>query len=168
MRNPLDCYEALQAIFYRDIRSPTTRRAIEDCFMAGAEFLAQTSRVELRTPSRKRPRPAKEGESLDTLGQEFTVAGKKYFAFRRGKKISRAVNRALFSPPSQKKWRKLTAALDRGDLESAGMTPQEITKLIYSAAMSFCCAVDLLKRGDQQRPGTFFGYLISHLVATRF
>lgn len=166
--NPLDCYAALQAIFYRDIQSQATRRAIEDCFTAGAKFLAQAFRVELRTPSRRRPRAPKQGESIETLAQEFPVAGKTYFAFRRGKKISRAVNRALYSPPSLKNWRKLTAALDRRDITSAGMTPQEITKLIYTASISFCCAIDLLKRGDQQRPGTFFGYLISHLVASRF
>jgi hypothetical protein len=166
--NPLDRYAALQAIFYRDIRGAATRRAIESCFLAGADFLAKCSRVELRTPSRKRLRPANTDESIETLAEEFPVHGKTYFAFVRGTKISRAVNRALYSEPSVNKWKKLTNALDRNDVADAGMTAPEITKLIYSVAISFCCAIDLLRRGDQQRPGTFFGYLISHLVATRF
>jgi hypothetical protein len=167
-QNPLQSYEKLQAIFYKDIRSPETRQALEECFTFASEFLARVERVELGTPARKKPRRQRQGESLETLAQEHPIRGKQYFAFHRGKRISRAVNKSLYSPPSLKKWRKLVTTLDRGDVASAGMTAKEITKLIYSVAMSFCCAIDLLKRGDQQRPGTFFGYLISHLVASRF
>ncbi len=161
--NPLAAYAKLQSIFYRDVRGAATRRAIEDCFVASAKFLAGTSRTPLRTPTRSRQLASSQRE---TLSHESVSPGKTYFAFAQFGKISRAVNRGLYSKPSVTKWRKLTAALDRGDLSASGMSPEEITKLVYSIAVAFCCAIDLLKQGDQQRPGTFFAYLISHLVAS--
>lgn len=44
-------------------------------------------------------------------------------------------------------------------------TPEKITEIIYSVAISFCCYIDLTKQRDQKTPGTFLEYLISHLFA---
>lgn len=162
--NPLSSYSRLRSIFYQDIRGIVTRRAIEDCFSAASQFLARCTRVPLSTPGTRRCRAA---DSDATLSHEYSPVGKRHFAFCQLGKLSRPVNRALYSRPSVAKWRRFTAALDRQGVASAGMSPQEITRLVYSVAISFCCSIDLLKQGDQQRPGTFFAYLISHLVAAR-
>jgi len=45
-------------------------------------------------------------------------------------------------------------SLEKGDL--TGLSADTITRVIYSAAISFCCYVDIHKDGDQKMPGTFF------------
>src|SRR5205823_6271006 len=91
---------------------------------------------------------------------------KSYFAFEGGGKISRPVNAGLFSEQALKKWPQLMTEIDAG--KRLTLKSNEITKIVYSAAIAFCCAIDLIKRGDQQRPGTFFSYLIGHMVASKF
>lgn len=92
------------------------------------------------------------------------IPGKKYFAFRIGDKLSRAVNANLFAA-DEKQWRGFDSAATKGDL--SGFEPEQLTKVIYSVAISFCCYIDLTKSRDQKTPGTFFEYLISHLFAWR-
>ena len=43
----------------------------------------------------------------------------------------------------------------------------KITKLIYSAAIAFCCYIDLTKDGGQKTSGTFFEYLVGRLFTKR-
>jgi hypothetical protein len=93
------------------------------------------------------------------------VPGKTYFAFESPKgKISRAVNDALYIPDPQS-WMKLVAALRDGDFTSFG--EDDLTRTIYTVAMSFFVLIDLTRTGDQKTPGTFFEYLIGHLFASR-
>lgn len=81
-----------------------------------------------------------------------------------GEKLSRAVNAVQFAPdPSQ--WKAFDAALTKGKLDA--FEPEQLTTIIYSVAISFCCYIDLTKSRDQKTPGTFFEYLISHLFAWR-
>lgn len=47
------------------------------------------------------------------------------------------------------------------------ITTEEISKTIYSIAISFCAAVDLLKEGDQKTPGTYFERLMAYFFAWR-
>jgi len=93
------------------------------------------------------------------------VEGKEYFSFVGSKgKLSRPVNLALFDPGSDR-LEVLFEALRRGSTST--MSPDDITSACYSAAIGFSCLVDLEKDGDQKTPGTFFEYLICHLVARR-
>src|SRR5205814_8921307 len=46
-------------------------------------------------------------------------------------------------------------------------SPDQMSRIIYSVAVSFFCFIDLTKQGDQKTPGTFFEYLIGHLFAWR-
>jgi hypothetical protein len=93
------------------------------------------------------------------------IAGKSYFAFEKPDgKISRAVNESLYEP-SPEAWSTLVEALRGQDF--APLTLGEMTKAVYSLAMSFCVHIDLTRTRDQKTPGTLFEYLIGHLFASR-
>jgi hypothetical protein len=90
------------------------------------------------------------------------VPAKTYFSFAvRGKsgKISRPVNKSLFDLGCRGKLQHLL----QGTFEK--VPPPERERLLYTIAMSYCCATDLLKEGDQKTPATFFECLIGHLLA---
>lgn len=94
------------------------------------------------------------------------VPGKSYFSFAmRGKtkKISRPVNKELFiSSPAQ---------LDLDPLLKGSwlkLPSRNRDRLLYTIAMSYCCATDVLKNGDQKTPATFFECFIGHLIARAF
>lgn len=90
------------------------------------------------------------------------VPEKSYFSFairtKRGK-ISRPVNESLFTLNCNDKLRHLL----QGTLGS--VPSPERGRLLYTIAMAYCCATDLLKEGDQKTPATFFECLIGHLFA---
>ncbi|MBI5242581.1 MAG: hypothetical protein HY922_02715 [Elusimicrobia bacterium] len=93
------------------------------------------------------------------------VPGKAYFSFvthGRGGKMSRAVNRELFDHNCLNKLRHVA------DGTLARMPPVERGRLLYTVAMSYCCAADLLKTRDQKTPATFFECMIGHLIARAF
>jgi hypothetical protein len=101
-------------------------------------------------------------QGLDRVELESKVPGKTYFMFsdsERGKK-SRSVNHALYMDD-----------LDRGTIDRvmqcdvSGMSSEDITKTVYTCAISYCCSADILKSSDQKTPGTYFEFLIGHLVA---
>ncbi len=92
------------------------------------------------------------------------VEGKEYFAFEKGKKFSRAINRNLFVPDLEP-WNELKEAMRKGGL--SGFHPQDITKTLYTMAISFCAAIDLIKDGDQKTPGTFFEFFIAFFFTWR-
>lgn len=139
---PLKSYAALQKSFRADIGGAENRKAIGEVFRGALEFLRSAKREKLRS----------------------LIPAKEYFAFRLGEKLSRAVNEAHFVPNHQR-WKAFDAALTKGDL--GAFTPEELTTIIYSVAISFCCYIDLTKSRDQKTPGTFFEYLVSHLFAWR-
>jgi len=101
------------------------------------------------------------GRCVDLISQ---VAGKRYFAFQNGTKLSRAVNADLYLD-SADGWSPLLTAISRQDFSS--LPAHNINRVIYSAAISFCALIDLTRRADQKTPGTFFEYLIGHLFAAR-
>ena len=77
----------------------------------------------------------------------------------------RAVNRSLYSTDPT-----IVCALFDG-IRSNNITTQtaeEITKACYTAAIAFCCSIDMLKDNDQKTPGTFFEYFMGHLFAVQF
>jgi hypothetical protein len=140
--DPLIAYTALQKTFAADIGGAANRKAIGLVYSACLHFLKKTGR-----------------EPLVSL-----IPGKQYFAFTQRNKVSRAVNSELFLGDA-KEWAAFDAALQRKKL--SGFSPERITQVIYSVAISFCAFIDLTKEGDQKTPGTFFEYLISHLFAWR-
>jgi len=92
------------------------------------------------------------------------VENKKYFAFTDGKKISRAINLSLYEPDFAK-WIELKTGMENNTLSS--LSSEKVQKILYSMAISFCACVDLLKRGDQKTPGTFFEYFIAYFFSWR-
>ncbi|MEW6542965.1 MAG: hypothetical protein AB1411_05065 [Nitrospirota bacterium] len=91
------------------------------------------------------------------------VYGKHYYSFaRKGKgtkHLSRAVNEQLFIPNCREQLKHLL----EGTL--ATLPFQTRARLLYTVAMSYCCAADLLKTRDQKTPATFFECLVGHLFA---
>lgn len=140
--DPLTSYAKLQKVFAKDVRGAESRALLTECIKASLESVRSRERV-----------------NLDSM-----VPGKEYFAFEGEKKISRAVNAALYSDKAED-WDTFCEKLDSGSIKT--LPPKTITKTIYSAAISFCCHVDLHKEGDQKTPGTFFEYIIGHLFASR-
>ena len=98
------------------------------------------------------------------------VENKTYFAFRNGRKISRAINSELYDA-NYSKWQALQIAMTANDLNSSFKVSSEslaeITKILYTMAISFCACVDLIQEGDQKTPGTFFEYFIAYFFTWR-
>jgi hypothetical protein len=90
------------------------------------------------------------------------VANKSYFMFSdpARSKTSRPVNLNLFDDSlTEKQIRSLL------NCEVDGLTENSITASVYSCAIAYCCAVDIIKVGDKKTPGTFFEIIIGHIVA---
>ncbi|ALA44663.1 hypothetical protein ABE82_25645 [Paenibacillus peoriae] len=90
------------------------------------------------------------------------IPGKQYFVFHNGTKNSRAVNEDLFINDVQLVENTLEHLINN-QLNST--TPDDITKALYTMAISFCAVIGLGKSGDQKTPGTFFEYFSSHWFA---
>ena len=140
--DPLGSYSKLQKGFSKDVLNENNRSLIGECVRAALKDLKNKDRIDLRS----------------------LVPQKKYFAFLGKKKFSRAVNESLFLD-NPKEWDDFSTALAKNKFE--GFSIERITRIIYSAAISFCCYVDIHKEGDQKTPGTFFEYLIGHLFSWR-
>lgn len=97
---------------------------------------------------------------LSTVELTSRIPGKNYFAFSTNRQ-SRAVNADLFIDFESVE--RIILCLVNDELEST--TPEEITRALYTIAISFCCVVDLSKDGDQKTPGTFFELFVSHWFA---
>jgi hypothetical protein len=136
----LKSYAVLQKAFAADVGGAANRKAIGEVYRHCVDFLGDASREKLRS----------------------LIPAKEYFAFRMGDKLSRAVNANQFLADSRQ-WKSFDTAVGKGDLSR--FTPDQITRIIYSVAISFCCYIDLTKSRDQKTPGTFFEYLVSHLFA---
>jgi hypothetical protein len=124
----------------RDLKGTETAQKLVDLVLGCRVFLATLSRQSLVSK----------------------VAGKGYFMFRdaRLKKFSRSINVGLYLDDLDEAH--LRAALS---CQVGTMTPDYLTKVVYTAAASYCCTADILKESDQKTPGTFFEVLIGHIVA---
>jgi hypothetical protein len=135
-------YQTIQRLQGGDIKNPQIGELLTESIRECQKFLDALERVNLKSK----------------------VPGKEYFAFGAEGKISRPVNKALYVGDLSG-WNDLLDRLARNDFRRADAT--RITQAIYTAAISFCASIDLLKRGDQKTPGTFFEYLVGHLFAAR-
>ncbi len=138
-------YESVTKAAKRDLKGTAVSTALEELVSLSLRFLTDNC-------SR---RPLKSH-----------VPDKTYFAFQpKGNtaKISRPVNEALFNAGLTKKHlaRVVSANL-------SGFEPAIRWTVLYSAAMSYCVATDLLKKDDKKTPGTFFEAFVGHLVARTF
>ena len=77
--DPLELYQELQHAFSKDVKSEANQKFIGGVYRASCQFLAKAS-----------------SQPLTSL-----VQNKEYFAFKQGKKLSRAVNKQLFVPEPQ-------------------------------------------------------------------
>lgn len=90
------------------------------------------------------------------------IPNKEYYVFYDDgrKKYSRAVNKDLYMEDLDG-----DTILKVLNCETDGIDSATLTKIVYTCAMSYCCATDILKQSDQKTPGTFFEFLVGHLVA---
>lgn len=140
--NPLTAYVTLQDEFGQNVKGRENQAKLGEVFRASCAFLSRLQRVDLNSQ----------------------VPNKQYSAFSSGRKLSRAVNKALFISDFLA-WENFCQKL--GEKRWADVDPVATTRIIYSVAVSFFCYIDLTKVGDQKTPGTFFEYLIGHLFAWR-
>ena len=131
-------YTVLKKAAKKDLRGDETTRALATVIKESLEFLVGCSKTDL--------------ESL--------VPGKKYFAFSRSSKISRPVVESLWDA-------KLSESKIAGFVSGnyAGLEASTLDKLLYTMAMSFCCATDVQKQGDKKTPATFFESFIGNIFA---
>jgi hypothetical protein len=106
--------------------------------------------------------------SLDFLLSECTrsrlsseVSGKEYFSFYKDNKFSRPVNKKLFRGRLSKSTLKRVFSAN-----VSGISRSLLNRILYSSAISYCCATDIIKNRDRKTPGTFFEILVGHLFAT--
>lgn len=139
---PLSAYKELQKHFMSDVKGDKNGALITEIATDSIGFLKEQGQSELKS----------------------LIPNKNYFAFSKGKKISRAVNRELFLEDIDD-WQGFLDSINYK--ATTRIEPLLATKLVYTVAISFCCFIDLTKEGDQKTPGTFFEYLIGHLFAKR-
>jgi hypothetical protein len=134
-------YRQLKALARADLRSTEVHETIGEMAVLGARFLA-TECTRVQAVSR--------------------VPAKSYIVFRRQERVSRPVNEAIFcGDPNTLLTRLAHFTPDR----LAELHVQDATALIYSVAMAFCAAIDVLKDRDKQTPATYFAIMVAHLIA---
>lgn len=134
-------YAALKGASTGDLRSLDVRAALQATIAASLEFTAAAEFVTL----------------------ESKVPGKAYGMFAKEARTSRPINAALYR-----------SDLTANELVKTIFGPIEeqdtlyLDQCLYTAAMSFPAACDLLKAGNQKSPGTFFEVFVAHLFASKF
>ncbi|KAB2720392.1 hypothetical protein [Brucella intermedia] len=123
-----------------DLKSDITSNKIAEVVVAARSYLSTLNRTPLVS----------------------IIPNKKYFMFTDSQrsKSSRSVNESLYLGDLDR------SAIDKVlSCEFDNFSSDDITKIVYTCAISYCCATDILKKSDQKTPGTFFEVLIGHLVA---
>ena len=95
-------------------------------------------------------------QKIDLLSK---VENKKYFVFKSKSNQSRAINMDLFVQDYNYAENVVNRIISQ---EYDKTNVDEITKALYSIAISFCSSVDLFKTRDQKTPGTYFEYFITY------
>jgi hypothetical protein len=138
-------YESLTAAAKLDLKGKAVSQALEELIGRSLTFLS---------------------DSCKEKPLQSNVPGKGYFAFQpKGgpEKMSRPVNEALFDAELARKYVSRLVGANLSGFDSATRK-----KILYTAAMSYCGATDLLKKDDKKTPGTFFEAFVGHLVARSF
>ncbi|MDR1748741.1 MAG: hypothetical protein LBR47_06760 [Spirochaetaceae bacterium] len=93
------------------------------------------------------------------------IPQKAYFAYKMHNNRSRAINEALYYEDEQVV---SDFFISLNTLNWDNLTAEKITAACYKIAISFCSCIDLIKKGDQKTPGTFFEYFIGHIFTLVF
>lgn len=138
----LSLYEGLKKQVKTGFYSIQTSEILTEIYSESLSFLATKNRLPLTS----------------------RVADKEYFAFVDENKMSRAINHSLYNPECDK-WQSFREAMRSEDISR--FSAEDIQKILYTMAISFCAAIDLIKDGDQKTPGTFFEYFVAHFFTWR-
>jgi hypothetical protein len=134
-------YGALKQAGKGDLRSAAMREAVRTTITTSLNFTADADFVPLVSK----------------------VPGKDYGMLRTADYSSRPINCALYRPELGAE--ALLAAIF-GPVNGADL--MFLDQCLYTAAMSFPAACDLLGAGNQKSPGTFFELFVAHLFASKF
>jgi len=88
------------------------------------------------------------------------VKNKQYFSFALETKkdlLSRPINEAFFEND--------IARIEKQWSELLNLKGAVLARLLYTAAVSFCAAIDLFDRNNKKEPATYFEILVGHLFA---
>ncbi|GIP60798.1 hypothetical protein [Paenibacillus woosongensis] len=140
METAIAIYNKIRVLSKTDILNPQISELFIEIYRVCSEILQLYSRIPLVSK----------------------IPDKQYFVFQKEKRNSRAINVALFIDDSHEV-EKIVGFIFRNQLDFTN--PRDITKALYTMAISFCSVIDLFKNGDQKTPGTFFEYFISHWFA---
>ena len=132
-------YEALKKEVNRGGFGPECHLLIEQLVEAAREKLSGCERLQLTSK----------------------VAGKSYFSFACGERRSRPVNTELFDERNGNALEIFGRILQGHRREFAS---GEITRSIYTVAMTCCAGRDVAADGDQKTPGTIFEWLCAAVV----
>jgi len=143
LRGLTEGYEVLKKKAAQDVKSDEVAGLIVQLTTGALDFLSSCTEVALVS---KVP---------DKRYFSFAMSGKK-------QKLSRAVNQSLFDRRCAEQMNHFI----NGALTKLSLTQR--TRFLYTIAISYCCAADLLKTRDQKTPATFFECLIGHLLARAF
>jgi hypothetical protein len=139
-------YEKLKSESAADVRAAGVDVALITLASASHDFLTKTAKTQAL--------------SAKSLG------GKSYFSYVYGARRSRAINVALFIDQKAAFDAATKAVFSKKGPRSLG-SADAATSAIYTIAMSFCAAIDVLKKDDRKTPATYFEILIAHLIAKR-
>lgn len=143
--NPLSrLYNDLKRLGNADLKSPRVTDALVHLCELSLDYIRQHTKMSQLTSR---------------------VTGKRYMmaVLNSGAKSSRPINSDLFD-----------IRIARSDMESlmSGNTDnfgeQRLQQVLYTTALSFCIATDVISVGNRKSPGTFFETLVGHLAAIKF
>ena len=137
-------YEKVKATAKADLRATGVDTALADAALQSFGFLTTTA-------------------TAQTLATK--LAGRTYFAYEHKGKLSRAINADQFITNKTDFLNASAGVFSAKGPKSLGA--DGATRAIYTLAMSFCAAIDLLKSGDKKSPATYFEILIGHLIGAR-
>lgn len=134
-------YATLKAAAKGDCQSPAVRTALGNIIEASLGFTA-----------------AAETASLVSL-----VSGKSYGMLVLGNLSTRPINLGLYRPdiPANELIETIFGPID-------GVDHEALDQCLYTAAMSFPLACDLIGAGNKKSPATFFEIFIAHIAASKF
>lgn len=137
-----DEYKALKKLARHGIWTGELRDGLESTILKSLEYL----------------------DGAKTEDEHSLVPGKSYAAFHAPgkKKPSRVVNVDLYDSATCR-----AGVTDVLAGRWASYPGRDLEKILYTAAMSFCCARDIESGNtDRSGPGTFFEYLVGNVLAT--
>ena len=96
------------------------------------------------------------------LNIRSAIVGKEYFVFKNGDRLSRPINKELFSEES------LDFIGIFRDKTWESILDSQLQKLLYTMAMSYCAAVDVISRANKKSPSIFFEVFIGNMFAREY